>query len=47
MGIGLLVSRAAPTSLGVAMAEEAGITVVGFAREERFNIYCNPWRVEI
>jgi FdhD protein len=47
MGIGLLISRSAPTSLAVEMAEEVGITLVGFAREQRFNIYCNPWRVEI
>ncbi|MDD4078834.1 MAG: formate dehydrogenase accessory sulfurtransferase FdhD [Eubacteriales bacterium] len=47
MGIGLLISRSAPTSLGVQMAEELGMTLVGFAREQRFNIYCNPWRVAI
>ncbi|HOB35466.1 MAG TPA: formate dehydrogenase accessory sulfurtransferase FdhD [Bacillota bacterium] len=47
MGIGLVISRAAPTSLAVAMAEEAGLTLVGFARGQRFNIYCNPWRVEL
>ncbi|MDD4657682.1 MAG: formate dehydrogenase accessory sulfurtransferase FdhD [Eubacteriales bacterium] len=47
MGIGLLISRSAPTSLGVQMAEEVGMTLVGFARGQRFNIYCNPWRVEI
>lgn len=47
MGIGLLISRSAPTALAVELAAEAGITVIGFAREQRFNIYCNRWRVEI
>jgi FdhD protein len=44
-GIPVLVSMAAPTSLGLRVAETAGLTVVGFAGAERFNIYTHPRRV--
>lgn len=45
MGTPVIVSRAAPTDLAVSLAGELGITVVGFAREERLNIYCHAGRV--
>lgn len=41
----ILVSRSAPTNLGVKMAEELGITLVGFARGRRINVYANSWRI--
>ncbi|WP_031517958.1 formate dehydrogenase accessory sulfurtransferase FdhD [Desulfofalx alkaliphila] len=47
MGLPILVSRSAPTALAVEMAVELGLTVVGFARGKRLNIYANPWRVVI
>jgi FdhD protein len=37
----IIVSRSAPTSLSVEMAEKLGITLVGFARGEKMNIYTN------
>lgn len=37
----VIVSRSAPTSLSVEMAEELGITLIGFARGEKMNIYTN------
>jgi len=46
IGIGLLLSRSAPTALAVELAEELGMTILGFIRGQRFNIYCNSWRVE-
>jgi FdhD protein len=45
MGIQLVVSRAAVTSLAQKIAEKSGITVLGFARGERFNIYTHPHRI--
>jgi FdhD protein len=45
MGIQIVVSRAAVTSLAQEIAEKAGITVLGFTRGERFNIYTHPYRV--
>lgn len=44
-GIPVLVSRSAPTSLGVKLALDTGVTLVGFVRGERMNIYANGWRV--
>lgn len=40
-GIPVLVSRSAPTSLSVEMAMELNITLIGFARGEKMNIYSN------
>lgn len=41
----LVVSRSAPTLKSVEMAEQMGITIVGFARGARFNIYTHPERI--
>lgn len=45
MGISILISRSAPTSLAVDVARETGVTIIGFARGTRFNIYTHPQRV--
>jgi len=42
----LLISKAAPTDLGVRLASELGITLIGFARGKRMNVYANEWRVK-
>ncbi|WP_352418558.1 formate dehydrogenase accessory sulfurtransferase FdhD [Proteiniborus sp.] len=39
--IPILVSRAAPTSLAIELAKELNITLIGFARGEKMNIYSN------
>jgi FdhD protein len=44
-GIPVLASVAAPTDLAVDMAEKYGITMVGFVRQERMNIYANSQRI--
>lgn len=40
--IPVLVSRAAPTCMSVTFAEEHGVTLIGFARGGRMNIYTHP-----
>jgi len=42
----VLISRAAPTSLSIELAESLNITMVGFARGRRMNIYSHAWRIE-
>lgn len=45
MGIPIIVSRSAPTELAVKLADQLGITVVGFAREGRLSLYTHRKRV--
>ena len=40
-GVPVVISRSAPTSLAVDLARELNITLVGFARGEKMNIYTN------
>ena len=47
LGAPVIVSRGAPTSLAVELAQEMGIAVLGFARGERVNVYSRPERIEI
>jgi len=40
----VLISRTSPSSLSIEMAERYGITLIGYARRQRFNVYSNPQR---
>lgn len=42
----VLISRAAPTSLSIELAESLNITLAGFVRGKRMNIYSHAWRIE-
>ena len=44
-GAPMLCAVSAPSSLAVSMAEAFGLTLVGFLREHRFNLYAGSWRV--
>lgn len=46
-GIPLVISRAAPTSLSVEIAEASGLTLIGFARGDRMNIYAGRQRIAL
>lgn len=42
----LLISRAAPTAAGIELAESLNITLAGFVRDGRMNVYTHPRRVK-
>ena len=44
-GVGLLAAISAPTGLAIRMAEEAGLTLAGFARGDKATIYSHPARI--
>jgi len=46
-GIPFLASVSAPSSLAVDMAIEAGITLMGFCRNNKFTIYSNPQQIAL
>ena len=41
----ILISRTSPTSMSVELAARLGITLIGYARGHRFNVYSHPERV--
>jgi len=45
LGAPILISRTSPSSLSIEMAELYGITLIGYARKHRFNVYSNGQRV--
>ncbi len=47
MNIPILVARSAPSDLAIALAEDLNITLLGFARGDRLNIYTAPERIKL
>ena len=45
-GIKVIVAIGAPSSLAVELATESDITLIGFLRQEKFNIYSSSYRIE-
>lgn len=45
IGVGIILSKSAPTSLAIQLARDLNITAIGFIRENHFNIYSHPERI--
>ena len=45
MGCSVLIAKSAPTNYSCRLAQQLGITLIGFARDETFNIYSHPERI--
>lgn len=45
--IPIIISPSAPTDLAVRTALDLGITLIGFVRGKRMNVYANSWRVSV
>ncbi|CAG7856445.1 phenylacetyl-CoA:acceptor oxidoreductase accessory protein [biofilm metagenome] len=45
VGIGLMVAMSAPTGLAIRIAEECGLTLIGFARQNQQVVYTHPQRL--
>ena len=45
--IPIIISRAATTDYAIKLAKQSGITLAGFVRGEKMNIYSHPERIEI
>jgi FdhD protein len=45
IGVGILLSKSAPSDLALQLAEDLNITVVGFIRGNKLNVYTHPERI--
>jgi len=45
IGAAVLISRTSPSSLSIKMASDLGITMIGYARRDRFRVYTHPERI--
>lgn len=45
-GIPMVTAVSAPSSLAIELAQESGVTLVGFARGDSFNIYAHAGRID-
>jgi FdhD protein len=47
IGCAIVLSKSAPTELALEIADQLGITTVGFIRNNSFNIYTHAWRIKL
>ncbi|MEH7346455.1 formate dehydrogenase accessory sulfurtransferase FdhD [Bacillus sp. JJ1532] len=45
IGVGIILSKSAPTNLAIKLAEDLNITAVGFIRGNSFNVYSHSHRI--
>jgi FdhD protein len=45
IGASIVISRTSPSSLSIDLANKWGITLIGYARRDRFNLYTHPERI--
>lgn len=45
MGTPIVISRSAASSLAIELAERWGLTLIGYARRDRFTVYTHGWRL--
>ena len=45
LGIGMLAAISAPTSLAIQLAQETGVTLLGFVRQKSYVVYAHPERL--
>jgi FdhD protein len=47
LGASILISRTAPTTLSIQLAQMRNITLIGYARRNQFNVYTHPERIQV
>ncbi len=47
LGCEIVITRTSPSALAVQLAQESGVTLIGYARRNQFNIYSHPERLEL
>lgn len=45
VGVGIVLSKSAPTTLALELAHDLGITVIGFIRGKSLNVYTHPEKI--